>query len=283
MLANYYGHNVSQDEIAGAIYLPEIRGTLTTELANYAHRFNLWVRQYRGSRADLHEKLSAGIPMIVLGRLGDRYHYFIVLDYRGDTLIVHSDTRPNLHLREDDFLRWWNRADCWTLLVCAPDRARWKLSAEEHNDLGVYSERAGQWAGAEEHYRAAITLRPGNSYFHMNLGNVLLKQRRLKAAVDAFARAVANDPENADALNNLAWVYLELGENLDKAVHLSRRAALLRPSHRAYYLDTLGNVFLKQGKPQDAISAFEEALAATTDREISLRETIRRHLNAAKQ
>jgi tetratricopeptide (TPR) repeat protein len=117
----------------------------------------------------------------------------------------------------------------------------------------------------------------------MNLGNVLLKQRRLKAAVDAFARAVANDPENADALNNLAWVYLELGENLDKAVHLSRRAALLRPSHRAYYLDTLGNVFLKQGKPQDAISAFEEALAATTDREISLRETIRRHLNAAKQ
>ena len=34
MLANYYGHPVSQDEIAGAIYLPDIGGTLTSELGD---------------------------------------------------------------------------------------------------------------------------------------------------------------------------------------------------------------------------------------------------------
>src|SRR5439155_10296707 len=123
MVANYYGGRVSQDEIASTIYLPEIRGTLTADLAGYAQRFGLWTRQYRGTRADLHQKLSAAIPMIVLGKLGARYHYFVVLDYRGDELIVHSDTRPNLHLREDDFLRWWDRADRWTLLVCPPDKA----------------------------------------------------------------------------------------------------------------------------------------------------------------
>ena len=43
MLANYYGHPVSQDEIAGAIYLPDIGGTLTSELGEYARRFHLWV------------------------------------------------------------------------------------------------------------------------------------------------------------------------------------------------------------------------------------------------
>jgi tetratricopeptide (TPR) repeat protein len=284
MLANYYGHNVSQDEIANAIYLPEIRGTLTTELADYARRFNLWVHPYRGSPADLRQKLAAGVPLLVLGKLGAQYHYFVVLavnEFR-QTVTVHSDTRPFLEMREEDFLRFWDRANRWTLLICPPERVRWKLSAEEHNDLGVYLEGAGQWAAAGEHYRAAVALRPDKSYFHMNLGNVLLKQRRLQEAVDAFARAVVTDPANADALNNLACVYLELGENLDNAVHLSRKAMLMRPSHRAYYLDTLGSIFLKQGKPKDAVSAFEEALAGTTDRQSSLRTNIEQRLAAAR-
>lgn len=284
MLANFYGHKVSQDDIAGAIYLPEIRGTLTTELADYARHFRFWVRSYRGSTSDLRQKLTAGIPLIVLGKISTQYHYFIVLaidDFRG-TLTVHSDTRPFLELRQESFERFWDRADRWTLLICPVNRVHWKLSAEEHNDLGVYSERAGQWAAAEQHYRAAVALRHDSSYFYMNLGNVLLKQRRLPEAVDAFARAVAIDPQNADALNNLACVYLDLGENLDKAVHLSRKAALIRPSHRAYYLDTLGSVLLKLGRPKDAVGTFEEALAATTDRQTSLRTSIEQRLAAAR-
>jgi tetratricopeptide (TPR) repeat protein len=232
----------------------------------------------------LRQKLAAGVPLLVLGKLGAQYHYFVVLavnEFR-QTVTVHSDTRPLLEMREEDFLRFWDRANRWTLLICPPERVGWKLSAEEHNDLGVYLEGAGQWAAAGEHYRAAVALRPDNSYFHMNLGNILLKQRRLKEAVDAFARAVVTDPANADALNNLACVYLELGENLDKAVHLSRKAMLMRPSHRAYYLDTLGSIFLKQGKPKDAVSAFEEALAATTDRQSSMRTNIQQRLASAR-
>jgi ABC-type bacteriocin/lantibiotic exporter with double-glycine peptidase domain len=182
MLANFHGHAVTQDEIAGAIYLPEIRGTLTADLAGYAQRFGLWVRQYRGARADLHQKLAAGIPLIVLGKIGDRSHYFIVLEYRGDELTVHSDTRANLRMREDDFLRWWDRADRWTLLVCPPDRATWTLTADEHNDLGVFLERTGKLAVAAGHYRAAAERAPGHSYFTMNLGNALLKQKLFRTS-----------------------------------------------------------------------------------------------------
>ena len=43
MLANFYGHPVTQDEIARSIYLPGIRGTLTSDLVAYAQQFNLWV------------------------------------------------------------------------------------------------------------------------------------------------------------------------------------------------------------------------------------------------
>ncbi len=276
MIANYYGHPVTQDEIAGSIYLPEIRGTLTADLAGYAQRFGLWTRPYRSTRADLHQKLSAGIPMIVLGKLGNRYHYFVVLDYRDGELLVHSDTRPNLRLREDDFLRWWNRADRWTLLVCPPEKATWNLSADEHNDLGVFLERAGRYAAAAGHYRRATELAPGNSYFLLNLGNALLKQKLYTEAAAAFRRA----GDNPDALNNLAYAYGELNANLDEAIALCERAIQLQPSHRAYYLDTLAGIYLKQGRHEEAIATYEQALAATTDRQAALRESIQQHLKA---
>jgi tetratricopeptide (TPR) repeat protein len=284
MLANYYGHNVSQDDIASAIYLPEVRGALTTEMTDYARRFNLLVRQYRGSTSDLHQKLAVGIPLIVLGKLGRQYHYFVVLDLDDlhQTLTVHSDTRPRLLLRREDFMRYWERADRWTLLVCPPEKVSWKLSADEHNDLGVFLEGAGKFDAAAKHYCAAIALHADNSYFHMNLGNVLLKLRQPDAAADAFAGAIAIEPENADALNNLACAYLETDQNLDKAARLCRRAAELRPSHRAYYLDTLGSVLLKQGQPKEAVEAFELALAATTDRQASLRAGVQERLATAR-
>jgi tetratricopeptide (TPR) repeat protein len=275
MLANYYGHAVSQDEIAAAIYLPDIRGTLTADLADYAQRFNLWVRQYRGSRADLHQKLAAGLPVIVLGKLGDRFHYFVVLAY-DDDLVVHSDTRPYLRLREDDFLRWWDRADRWTLLVCPPDKATWNLSADEHNDLGVFLEHAGKLAAAAGHYREAAA--SGNSYYRMNLGNVLLKQHLFAEAATAFTQA----GDNPDALNNLAYTYGELNANLDEAVRLCERAIQLRPSHRAYYLDTQAGILLKQGRLREAVGAYEQALASTTDRQSTLRAGIEQRLAEAR-
>ena len=90
------------------------------------------------------------------------------------------------------------------------------------------------------------------------------------------------DPENADAMNNLAWAYCELGANLDEAVQLCERAVKLRPSSRAYYLDTLGSVYLKQGRVKEAVEAFESALAATTERQSSLRAGIQQRLAAAR-
>src|SRR5690242_10384512 len=66
MLAKFYGQNVSQDDIAREIYLPDIHGTLTTDLAAYARHFDLWVRQYNGSPSDIRQKLAAGVPLLVL-------------------------------------------------------------------------------------------------------------------------------------------------------------------------------------------------------------------------
>jgi tetratricopeptide (TPR) repeat protein len=284
MLANYYGHPVTQDEIAGAIYLPDIGGTLTSELGDYARHFNLWVRQYHGSLDDIQRKLAAGVPLLVLGKFGEQPHYFIVLgwDKFRQVITVHSDTRARYEMRLEDFQRHWDRAGNWTLLVCPAEKATWRLSAEEHNDLGVFFERMGNLRAATQHYVTATQLNPSNSYFSMNLGNALLKQRHLSEAAKAFSRAVELDPQNADAMNNLAYTYAEMGENLDEAVKLCNRAEELFPTRKAYFLDTLGTIYLKQGKHDEAATTFAAALAAATDREQSLRAAIQEHLSAIR-
>jgi tetratricopeptide (TPR) repeat protein len=282
MVANYYGQPVTQDDIAAAITTPH--GTVTAELAAHAGKLGFWSRQYRGSVAELRQKTAAGVPIIVLGKFGGNDHYFVVLsldDWR-KTVTVHSDTRANLEMSQEAFLRYWDRADRWTLLVCPSAKATWRLTADEHNDLGVFLEKAGQLAPAAGHYRLAAEMSPTNSYFHLNLGNALLKQRLVREAAAAYAKAVAAAPANADALNNLANAYLELGANLDEAEQHCRRAVELRPSHRAYYLDTLGSILLKQGNTREAVTAFEQALAATTDRQTALREAIRQRLKEAQ-
>ena len=50
------------------------------------------------------------------------------------------------------------------------------------------------------------------------------------------------NPEFADAYNNLAWVYYQQRKNLPEAINLVRKALILNPAHKTYYLDTLGKI-----------------------------------------
>ena len=86
------------------------------------------------------------------------------------------------------------------------------------------------------------------------------------------------EPGNADALNNLAFTCGELGANLDEAVVLCHRAIQLQTGRRAYYLDTLGGVLQKQGKLQEAVVAFTQALAAVPERDRQLSLIIQQRL-----
>lgn len=269
MVAQYHGRTVAPDQIAQDIYLPSVQGVLTAELADYARRFQLWTRPYRGSFDDLRQKTRAGVPLIVLGRLGKQWHYFVVIEV-GDDILAHSDSRPHVRFRREDFMRWWDRAQHWTLLVCPPERVTWSLSAEEHTDLGVFLEGLDRLDEAARHYERA-----GHDF---NLGNIRLKQGRYAEAAALFARL----PDDPDSLNNLAWTYHEMGQRLDEAAALCQRAIALRPAQRAYYLDTLGSIRLQQNRRAEAVAAFEEALAATSERQATLRAAIQRRLEAAR-
>jgi Tfp pilus assembly protein PilF len=148
------------------------------------------------------------------------------------------------------------------------------LSAVEHDNLGRIYESQGKPDLALEQYREALRQDKKHVPSLLLLGDLSYRTKDYAGAESAFTKAVKLDPQNGDACNNLAWVYIQRGTKLVKARELISRAMTLTPVHRPYYLDTLGVLLLKLGKADEAISALNESLATLPkDRRDLLAET----------
>jgi tetratricopeptide (TPR) repeat protein len=66
-------------------------------------------------------------------------------------------------------------------------------------------------------------------------------------------------PNDAMALNNLAWMYAKCERKLDEALKLAHRAVSLAPGS-AVYLDTLAEVHFRDGRIEAAIAAMKECI-----------------------
>lgn len=67
------------------------------------------------------------------------------------------------------------------------------------------------------------------------------------------------DPENAEALNYIAYIYAEEETNLDEALEMALKAIALKDE--GHVLDTLGWVYFKLGRYEEARHAMEKAVA----------------------
>lgn len=91
-------------------------------------------------------------------------------------------------------------------------------------------------------------------------------------SVSLLEKAIAIDPENANALNSLGFLLAEEGKDILKALSLCKRAVHLKPENPAY-LDSLGWAYFKIGKVEEARAYLRKALnlkSGKGDNEIAL-------------
>lgn len=113
------------------------------------------------------------------------------------------------------------------------------LTPEEHLNLGVTYEQQGDFDNAIKEYNLAAKKLPGALLY---LGNVHFQKKEWKKAEDYYRLAIEKEPDNADAHNNLAWLYYTRREKLDEAEALARKALLLNPGKGDIYRDTLEKI-----------------------------------------
>ena len=113
------------------------------------------------------------------------------------------------------------------------------LSPEEHLNLGVAYESRGEWESAIKEYEAASKKLPVAFTY---LGNVYFQKNEYEVAEKNYRKAIKKDPENADAYNNLAWLYFTEKEHLEEAEQLALKAMELNPSKKDIYQDTLDQI-----------------------------------------
>ena len=121
--------------------------------------------------------------------------------------------------------------------------------------------RTGNFKLAKTAYEELLKLQPNDSPALNNLANILL---RLKdpAAVKVAEQAVAQNPNNANAVDTLGWVLFQNGQ-FDRALQLLRDARLREPAN-AEIRYHLAVVLAKSGRQKEAREELEAALKPGT-------------------
>jgi tetratricopeptide (TPR) repeat protein len=120
-----------------------------------------------------------------------------------------------------------------------------------------------QWPQAEEALRNGLQEHPEDLNLRYQLGMVLEKMERREEARQVMRQILATDPDYADALNYLAYVKAELGEDLEQALLEAKRALEIKPA--GYIMDTLGWVYFKLGRYEESRQYLEQAFQAHPD------------------
>ncbi|MFH0954375.1 MAG: tetratricopeptide repeat protein [Verrucomicrobiota bacterium] len=230
----------------------------------------LWALASSGSPAKLKARLRCGIPVIALLQTNAldpstrRYPVVIGYDDRGGQILCHTGAARPVLVPWADFLRAWRVYDHWMLVICPPEAPCWHLDGNERVSRGRFYEATRQPAEALGDYEAALKLESSDAGLRVRLGNVYRALGRDGDAERAYRLAIAEDPHNAKAYNNLAYLLAEQARALDEAVALARQALILEPTS-PLATDTLGFALYQQGKYGEAADVLERARARARD------------------
>lgn len=89
------------------------------------------------------------------------------------------------------------------------------LDVDTLDTLGVVLHELGEDSSAEDAYKAALDLSPGNGRVWNNYGVLQFGQSRFEEACRSFEKAITLIPDFYDALYNLRDTYEELGKTCE--------------------------------------------------------------------
>jgi len=142
-------------------------------------------------------------------------------------------------------------------------------------DLGNLYVQGKQFDQAIQKLDEAVKVNPNLPHIYMTRGSIYEAQQKYDQAKADYERALQIDPNFAPAANNLAWIYVEQGGNIDRALTLAQMAKEKYPDDPAVS-DTLGWIYYKKNAFLKAVSLLEESA-----QKLPKNQVVRYHLGMA--
>lgn len=211
------GVGVTPDELTGKVYLPMREGSLQLELIAAIRRYGRLPYIIDKEFPAIVSELKTGRPVLVLQNLGlagyPVWHYAVVIgfDTSRDEIILRSGDRHRLTMSTRKFMRSWELAEYWALVVLRPGEMPVAPDESRYVHAIAALESASQPRAAAEFYAAALTRWPDNTLALFGSGNTHYVLGNRDAAETSYQRLLAIRPDNAAARNNLAHILAERG------------------------------------------------------------------------
>jgi tetratricopeptide (TPR) repeat protein len=132
---------------------------------------------------------------------------------------------------------------------------------KSHNNLALALVELGRLEDAAKHFEKSVALEP-RAEIHSDLGFILARLGRPDEAFEHYEKALELDPACASAHFNMAVTFVQKGEFAAAESHYGE-ALKGRPTAETH--NGLGYVLARQGRTDEAIAAYERAIAANPE------------------
>jgi putative PEP-CTERM system TPR-repeat lipoprotein len=123
--------------------------------------------------------------------------------------------------------------------------------------LGALQRQLKQYDAALASFEQAGNASPHSPAPLLNQAMLLQAMGKQKQAIDTYNKVLGVDPQNALAMNNLAFLNAETGTNLDQAMTYAERAKKQFPDNPDI-TDTLGYVYYQKNLNNEALRIFRQ-------------------------
>jgi len=124
--------------------------------------------------------------------------------------------------------------------------------------LAMNYEVLGKYKKSESYLKKAVALEPQNSKYRFELGIVYDKLKKQELAEKEFFSVIEIDSNSAVGCNYLGYTYADKNIKLKEAEELIKKALEIEPENPAY-IDSLGWVFYRQKKYDEALTLLKKA------------------------